>query len=488
MEAMARQEGVEAVFLCAGLAHSLRPGPVRWQRLRHGPAHEAGRRFTLVDSRPISPSHHSFGDPAQLSHPETEAAFARFLRAEGPFDIVHFNNLEGLPAAVLALRAQLPDTRFVVSLHNYYPFCPQVNLWHREDHHCDDFEGGRACTTCLPFRPDPRQVRLANAAAHTLDGVGLRPGVAAFDRGVQPAMRVAARAVKGVAARRRRARGGPTPTAPVTDAPTTLPQGPPPAATPAAFAERRAEIVRLINAHADRVLAVSARTADIALDFGIRPKSLEVQRIGTSHAGRWTRIAPPARLPVREDGTLKLAYLGYMRRDKGFYFLLDALEGLPAALKRRLHVLVAARAREPESPARLGAMAADFASIEHREGYTRADLDDLLADVDLGVVPVLWEDNLPQVALEMHARRIPLLTSDRGGARELAPCSALSFPAGDAAAFAQRLGALVETGLDLTDYWSCALAPTTPAAHVKALLRLYEGLTSMGRPNRLPKN
>ena len=40
-------------------------------------------------------------------------------------------------AAVLALGAQWPEMRIVLSLHNYYPFCPQVNLWHAERETCD---------------------------------------------------------------------------------------------------------------------------------------------------------------------------------------------------------------------------------------------------------------------------------------------------------------------------------------------------------------
>ena len=46
-----------------------------------------------------------------------------------------------------------------------------------------------------------------------------------------------------------------------------------------------------------------------------------------------------------------------------------------------------------------------------------------------GVVPVLWHDNLPQVAIEMHARHIPLLTSDMGGAQELGNCPEMVFAA-----------------------------------------------------------
>ena len=104
--------GVEAVFLSSGLAYDLCNRTPRWEPLRHGPGSKTPR-FEIVNSGCLSPSHHSFGNNTQVAHPETELVFSDFLQAHGPFDVVHFNNLEGVPANVLALRATFPNTRFV---------------------------------------------------------------------------------------------------------------------------------------------------------------------------------------------------------------------------------------------------------------------------------------------------------------------------------------------------------------------------------------
>ena len=61
-------------------------------------------------------------------------------------------------------------------------------------------------------------------------------------------------------------------------------------------------------------------------------------------------------------------------------------------------------------------------------------IDAIISQMDVGLVPVMWEDNLPQVAIEMHARHVPLLTSDLGGAQELANFPEMVFKAGDVAA------------------------------------------------------
>lgn len=464
MRAFTERPGIDAVFLSSGLAHDLRGGAPRWAPVRHGPKEGRERRFELINARPLAPSHHSFGTPEQLSHPPTEAAFAAFLDAVGPFDVIHFNNLEGLPAAVLGERARRPGTRFVLSLHNYYPFCPQVNLWRQEREHCADFDGGRACVDCLPFRRDPRSVRAANALNSTLDRAGLRPGSALREGVVTPAIRGAGRLARHAAGLRRR------------PAPAAAEASPDRAdAAGAAFAHRREEMVRLIGAQCDVIHCVSERVRDIARGFGLPEARLAVAYIGSDHADRFARTRPRDSL-VRPDGTMRLAFLGYMRRDKGGYFLLDALERLPGAVASRLHLLIAAAGTPPDARTRIEALRPRVASLAFRDGYDRDGMDTLLADVDLGVVPVLWEDALPQVAIELHARHIPLLTSDRGGARELGRCDALVFPAGDAGAFADRIAAALAGEIDLAAYWAGAMAPVTLDAHVDRLRSLYAGI------------
>lgn len=456
IEALDRRGGVEAVFLSAGISYDLKPEAPRWERVRHGPDRDRHRRYEIVNSGVMAPAHHSFGDPRQIDHPETEAAFFDFIARTGPYDAVHFNNLEGLPARVLAIKARWPEMRVILTLHNYYPVCPQVNLWRQERATCTDFEGGRACTTCLPKRHDQRHLRLANALAYRLKCTGLRPGSRAFDAVFLNAMRVGRRTSRlaGLLPGRRSGRRRPA------EEPALL------------YARRRAEMVRLINTHCDAVLCVSDAVRSVAQHYGIAPSRLATSYIGSPEAGRFARTRPRDRF-VATDGTLRIAYLGYMRRDKGFHFLLHALATLPPEISSRVHLTVAARRGPPETMAKLRKVAARLAGLHHVDGYTHDDLDTLLKQVDLGVVPVLWHDNLPQVAIEMHARHIPLLTSDMGGARELGRCPELVFPAGDAEAFRDRLEAVLDGRIVPAAYWRNAMAPVDTQAHAEELLRFY---------------
>lgn len=471
IEGLAADPGTEAWFLSSGISYDLFSSEPRWTQVRHGSAVNRARRFEIVNSGTLSPSHHSFGNPAQVSHAKTAATFFDFIEKNGPFDVVHFHNLEGVPAEVLDLKSRWPKTRVVLSLHNYYPFCPQVNLWFKEKAHCGDFREGRKCANCLPHRYEERIVRQANAVAFRLKSAGLRPGGWVFRRGFLPALRIAKRLVRAYGALRRRP--DPTLEADTQDLPGTPGKLRPLGGDPRGFAARRADMVRLINAHCDLVLGVSDRVTQIAQGFGIRPEILQTSYIGTQQAGKYAETQPRPALP-RDDGTLTLGYLGYMRADKGFLFLMDALEALDPALQARVHLVVAAPKGPPEAMEQFEDLAEHFASVSYANGYTHDSLDDILAGVDVGLVPVLWEDNLPQVAIEMHARHIPLLTADRGGAQELGNCSDMVFKAGDEEDFAARVQALLEGQIDLGAYWAGAMAPRSMAEHLAELKTLYQ--------------
>lgn len=475
MHAWDQDPEIHEAFLSAGISYDLLRRAPRWEQMRHGPAEDRRRRFEIVNSGVLAPAHFSFGDPAQLCHPATTAAFMEFVDRTGPYDVIHFNNLEGLPVEVLGLKDLWRRTRLVVTLHNYYPFCPQVNLWQHERAHCDDFRGGQACDSCLVHpMPAPRLLRTANAIAYHLKCLGLRPGSKAFDLSFRQIMRAGRLTLRGLGAMRGLMRRPAEAGQPLDRARNDQQRA-------GAFAARRQTMVEALNAHADLILCVSDRVRQIAEGHGIRPDLLQTSYIGSAHARRFAETHPPDSL-LNADGTLSLAYLGYMRRDKGFFFLLDALEALPAQMAKRLHLLVAARSGPTEALARLEALRPRLASLTHVDGYRQNELDTLLHEVRLGLVPVLWEDNLPQVAIEMHARHIALLTADRGGAQELGRYPDLVHGAGSVPEFHRCLGRVLEGAVDLGAYWAGAMAPLSMHEHLMELETAYHTAPS----NRAP--
>ncbi|QBF34250.1 glycosyltransferase [Thalassococcus sp. S3] len=471
------QPDVEALFLSSGISYDLFSNEPRWEKVRHGPTEDRERRFEIVNSGVLSPAHHSFGNETQIDHPATVETFCDFIETHGPFDVIHFNNLEGLPATVLKLKERFPETRVILSLHNYYPVCPQVNLWFQEAENCLDFDGGRKCESCLLHKVDERIVRLANAVAFNLKKNGIRPGTRTFDKAFMPALRIARRSVGAYMRLSRRGRKAMAPAqAPMPNMQVGLLTRVEP--TFLNFKRRRETFTDLINTHCDQVLCVSDRVGVVAAKFGIDPALLRTSYIGTKHAEKFAETrAKETILP--ESGVLTLGYLGYMRRDKGFYFLLDALEALPTTLARQLRLVICARRGDHETMYRISALGEKLDQVLYADGYNHDDLDQLLEEVDVGLIPVQWEDNLPQVAIEMHARHIPLLTSDLGGAKELGNCPDMVFEAGDVESFQERVEALLEGQITTEGYWRNAKAPVSMDEHIYDLLAHYRGETKM---------
>jgi glycosyltransferase involved in cell wall biosynthesis len=339
IESLVDHEELDVTFLSSGISYSLIRRQPRWQAVRSGRDGPEVPRFEIVNSGTLAPSHSSFGRIEQITHPKTAEVFFDFVRKTGPYDIVHFNNIEGLPADVLELPRRVPGTKVICSMHNYYPVCPQVNLWYGEHTSCVDFDEGRACVGCVYAVPG-WGVRLLHAVAYSLKRVNSGPGSfmytatygALFAIG-QPILRLTRR----FRSYSKRIHG------------------------PDEFVLRRTRMAELINRNCTRVLCVSNRVAEILALYGIDRSILQTMYIGTKQAEKFSETRPRASI-VRPDGTIRIAYLGYMRRDKGFFFLLDALEALDEAVARRIHVLVAAGRGDDHTMGRLGAL--------HVDGYS----------------------------------------------------------------------------------------------------------------------
>lgn len=457
-----RAKGNEVTFISSGISYDLAPAPPRWEPMRHGPSEDRAHRYEIVNSGVLAPAHHAFGDPAQLDHTATEEVMCDFVAATGPYDVVHFNNLEGIPVAVFAaLKARWPNMKIVLSLHNYYPFCPQVNLWREEQQTCTDFAAGQHCITCLTTQHDPRLIRLANGLARRLKLLGLQPGSWAFDTVFWWTLRLGKRAGKLLSSLAEKA----------------APSRPQETAAQAhSFAQRRDRMVQVINTHCDQILCVSDAVRRLAGHYGLAEPLLCTSYIGTQEAARFG-TTDIRHFPLATDGTITLAYLGYMRRDKGFFFLLNALESLPDDLCAQLRLVIAARrSDEDNAMARLDALGQKLAGLTYEDGYSHDTLDQLLASVDVGVIPVLWHDNLPQVAIEMHARHIPLLCADMGGAQELGRSDDMVFSAGSVEDFHARLTAVIGREIDFKSYWNHAMPPVEMSTHLDHLDVIYRPL------------
>ena len=412
-------------------------------------------RAIILNSPMIAPSYVAWDDFGTYTASDGLDGMPALLRAKyGVIDVFHFQNVEGLTGSFFHhVKAEFPEAKLIYSAHNYSAVCAQVDLWFQERKVCTDYRDGLDCTRCFTERETSVEYRSARRR---------RPAVELVNQFAPQIARVKRDLVA-------RVKGLPPPAAQDTSSagPVVISDEDGDGTPYRNFREMNIEICDTVF---DHVLAVSERTKQVMLAQGIRPHNVSVSYIGTAHKAIFDQAV---RITSIGD-QLHIAYLGYMRRSKGFNLLLDVLEMLPDAVARRISLTVAAkRSHDPSAYKRLCDVAPRFAAFRYFDGFTHKTLDTVLEGVNLGIVPPIWEDNLPQVAIEMVSRGIPVLTSDRGGAQEIAGNPDFIFEGGSVASLQGRLTAFSTGEIPLAGFWDSPIRIYSMEQHVEDLLTYY---------------
>jgi len=178
---LARHTGDEVTVLSSGLEHDAVNRQIRIEKTTNSHPGRV-RSFSLINSLVPAPGQHAFGSPWLFDERRMLPVWHRFLAEQGPFDVIQFDSLEGIPFTFLRVHEQAPEARVVLYAHNYYMLCPQVNLWKRELTHCTDFRQGRDCVSCIPNLANPREVVRAHQLSRVLRAVGVVPGTRSYRR------------------------------------------------------------------------------------------------------------------------------------------------------------------------------------------------------------------------------------------------------------------------------------------------------------------
>jgi len=421
-------------------------------------------RLEIVNSPNLAPSLWQFGNaPAEGDCPELDRIFAEVL-AEWVPDIVHFHSLEGLAASCVHIATT--QSRVIMSLHNYHPFCPQVYLMRGRRSPCLDYRGGLACESCeTPIDIEHerrRRAGLEQAGAPSIDPPPLPP-VMRFEESGGATTELAELLKDGYAHWE------------------PLENTPPPSVLAQvvrnSFGTRRAQMVCSLNS-CDRVLAVSEFVRELAVSMGVRPELVQTKLIGTRAVKRLIQ-------PEREsDGVLRMVFLGFNNYYKGLPMLVDAIGLLDPALRRRIHL----SAHGPGCPAiseRAEAIRPSLAGLRLGGAYSRDQIPELLAGRDIGAVPSVWWDNGPQTLMEFQSHGLPVIASRLGGIpdRVTDGVNGLLFRGNDRADAARQITRLLtEPGL-LDRLWKGVGGGESIADHAREVVDVYEQtLESSRRP------
>jgi glycosyltransferase involved in cell wall biosynthesis len=383
--------GHQVSYFLSGRHYPYVSGPrlKRWQR-------QGVAMHEVINPPIVAGLEHGTRAPERdLSEPQMEAAFDRVLKAVEP-DVLHIQELHGLPSSLIevASAARVPT---LMTLQDYGPLCTTLRLFDATGRRCMRRDVGADCVArnaeaAVDAGPLIAQTfKFEIARARRVLGLGPRVDFVFARRHVRRLFDRAERAMMPPLADR----------AAVGAIPVLAP----------AFQRRRDINVDRLG-RVDRLIAQSQRVAEIYRTLGVAGERLTTLPFTLRHIEHLR----PRSLASRPAPVRFATINGCASPSKGSGIIIAALRALRAAGREgsfRLRVLgYVDRGIISEL---LG-----YEGVELSGLYRPDEVDALLDDVDVGIMPSIWEEALGYTGLEMIAKGIPLIANPLGGIVEYA--------------------------------------------------------------------
>ena len=386
----------------------------------------------------------SYRDPAAT------AAVARVLDDFRP-ELVHVGHLGRLPAG-LVFEARRRGAAVVITLHDFWPVCALGQLLDRALEVCP----GPTPRRCLGCVGD--QALVASATSSAFTGMAR---VATPQRAAPPVVATLSARAAPAAARGARLLARAT-------------------GLGSARVAERLETMREVLRAADILLAPSEFLARRMAGLGVRN----------------VRVTPNGHEPLAvvhrttdAYGRVRFGFVGAAVPSKGVHVLAEAYRLLAeprAAL--RIHGPFVPYHGEAGYEARVRAVLGPFADDALRGPFPHARLADVLAGLDVLVVPSLWEENAPLVVQEALQARLPLLVSGHGALANTVRdgVDGLRFRPGDATDLARVMRRLLDEPDLLTRLGRHPPEVLTIDEHVRQVEDTYEEAVRCARARAGP--
>ncbi len=333
-----------------------------------------------------------------------EALFVRWVEEQRP-DVIHFQHTHGLSASLLARAAEM-GVPFVMTLHDYWYMCPQVNLLRPDNALCAGIHHGVNCYECIygrsypplgPGRPDfDAPLSLPPVEPAKRHPLGLN------DETYYPLQKILPWPVRRLllglydVARLRvlpPARSLWAAVRPVDMEPLRV----------------RARYMRDVLTRCEYIVVPSAVVKTQYVDFGVPAERLYVIPHGMD-TSLWEGFRPAQR--PRGPG-LRFGYIGSLLRNKGVDFIVQAFRRLDApGTELWLHGF-----ELPGAPFAkwLHELANGDSRIHFAGPYTPPELPAILNRMDVLLIPSRWHETFSIVTREALLAGLPVIASRMGG-------------------------------------------------------------------------
>jgi glycosyltransferase involved in cell wall biosynthesis len=363
------RRGHDVAYFFSGRYYPYLGGP-RLKRWRRG-----GVTMLEVVNSPLYD--HGRQPELELDEPRTEKIFERAVDEARP-DVVHFHELAGLPSSLLDKVARA-DTPSVMTLADYVPRGSTFKLIDAQGRVCLRRGVGADCVATTAA--DPRAPGLLYGATVRHELLTRRLLRRLPYEGIRRLARFAESRIKA-----------------------------PPATGPQAFQRRREVNVERLN-RANRLIAISERVAEIYSLLGVDRSRMSIVQLTLSRIEHLRPRRPQGARPV-VFATLN----GLASQAKGSRLLVEAMRLLSHSIPAGSFRLIAFGRID-------SAVAAELEQLEGIEVGPAAPLSDdqldaVLDEVDVGIIPSIWEEAYGLVGPEFLAKGIPVIANAMGGMPE----------------------------------------------------------------------
>ncbi|GJM22355.1 MAG: hypothetical protein DHS20C15_22700 [Planctomycetota bacterium] len=339
---------------------------------------------------------------------DAERAFADVLATERP-DVVHIQHMIHLSTGIIDVSrdAGVPS---VATVSDFWPRCTKVQLIRDDGRNCFLPPPGLGCAPCVKGKPQ------------------LVPFFARLDRLLGGVVERWAQSV-----------------------PQTIPAPPPgkqKSKEDTASLVRRESWMRDVLQRCDAVVVPSTTLKKSLIELGIPAIHIRLSAYGQDT--RWLRDGPPTRVPRAPGAPLRIGFVGSLVWYKGLSVLAKAVARLaPGAAE--IHVHGDHEPSDPAVAAMVGPVVSDARAIAgecvHFHGRFDHDaLADIHAQLDVLVVPSVWQEAYGLTVREAQLALTPVIGSDIAGIAEGIEhgVDGLRFKPGDDADLAAQLQKLID--------------------------------------------
>jgi glycosyltransferase involved in cell wall biosynthesis len=321
----------------------------------------------LINSPNFYDTHYNYPE-SELKNRIIENKFRKVLEDIQP-DVVHFQNFPGLTPSLVKI-AKDSGVSVALTLHNFIAICPTGELFDYNKMEICDFNKCMAQCYGSPTRFQRFKYKVFLNLAFDLPElikkiIRRNMNVKSFSKSV---------------------------TAQTSD--------------PKALKKKRLDFFKLMLGEVDLILAVSKRVSQIYSDR----LSMGKEKFVVNHLG--TQAADFVR-PHENKGTsypIRFVFLANLDPHKGFQNLLEAFKRVDQT-KAELHVYAPINDIYQNQ---IGEIQEKYSVVFHG-AYKYSDLNSILKNCDIGVVPSICHDSAPLVVFEFFAAKLPVIASNVGG-------------------------------------------------------------------------